>query len=117
MLLKYKNKFLSWAFSQIITNLITNSLIHGFEKNEQGNISIRISKEENKIKLLYKDNGKGIKEENQHKIFDPFFTTNRGNGGSGLGLNIIYTLITSKLNGSISCTSTENEGVEFIIIF
>ena len=105
------------AFSQIITNLITNSLIHGFEKNEQGNISIRISKEENKIKLLYKDNGKGIKEENQHKIFDPFFTTNRENGGSGLGLNIIYTLITSKLNGSISCTSTENEGVEFIIIF
>jgi len=105
------------AFSQIITNLITNSLIHGFEKNEEGDISITVSKEKNKIKLSYKDNGKGIKEENQHKIFDPFFTTNRENGGSGLGLNIIYTLITSKLNGSISCTSTENEGVEFIIVF
>ena len=67
--------------------------------------------------MIYKDNGKGVHNDDITKVFEPFFTTNRENGGSGLGLNIIYTLITSKLNGSISCTSTENEGVEFIITF
>ncbi len=105
------------AFSQVITNLIMNSLIHAFDKKEKGNISISINHDNDKIKITYKDNGRGIKEENLSKIFDPFFTTNRENGGSGLGLNIIYTIINSKLNGSISCKSAKNEGVEFIIIF
>lgn len=105
------------AFSQVITNLIMNSIIHGFEEKEPGNISIHISQENNQIKLIYKDNGKGIKKENLNKIFDPFFTTNRENGGSGLGLNIIYNIITSTLNGTITCNSKENEGIEFIIKF
>jgi len=104
------------AYSQIITNLIMNSLIHGFKEKEKGNISINITKENRDLKILYTDNGKGIKKENISKIFDPFFTTNRDNGGSGLGLNIIYNIIVSKLNGSIKCISQEQQGVEFIII-
>ena len=94
-----------------------NSIIHAFDKKEKGNISIIIKQDNNEMRISYKDNGRGIKEENLSKIFDPFFTTNRENGGSGLGLNIIYTIINSKLNGSISCKSVQNEGVEFIIIF
>ena len=103
-------------YSQIITNLIMNSLVHGFKDKEEGNIFINIENKNNELKIIYKDTGIGIKEENINKIFDPFFTTNRDNGGSGLGLNIIYNIITSRLNGSIKCYSEENNGVEFIII-
>ncbi|MCJ8326329.1 MAG: transporter substrate-binding domain-containing protein [Campylobacterales bacterium] len=104
------------SYSQIITNLIMNSLIHGFKEKEKGTIFINVSKNNKEVKIIYTDTGKGIKEENINKIFDPFFTTNRDNGGSGLGLNIIYNIIISRLNGSIKCNSQENNGVEFVII-
>ncbi|MDA7848151.1 transporter substrate-binding domain-containing protein [Sulfurospirillum sp.] len=105
------------AFSQIITNLIINSIKHGYLKRENGNITIEISKKDNYFMLVYKDDGKGISKDNLTKIFDPFFTTNRKGGGTGLGLNIIYNIVTSKLEGSITCNSKENMGVEFIIKF
>ena len=104
------------SYSQIITNLIMNSLIHGFKEKEKGNIFINVEKTANELKIIYKDTGCGISENNLNKIFDPFFTTNRDNGGSGLGLNIIYNIIISTLGGSITCNSQENNGVEFIII-
>lgn len=103
------------AFSQIITNLIINSINHGFKKNEVGTILITLENRDNSIYMVYKDSGKGIPKENLPKIFDPFFTTNRENGGTGLGMNIIYNIITSKLNGTIVCNSSPNNGVEFII--
>lgn len=93
-----------------------NSIIHGYDKKEKGLLSIYVTKEENLVKIIYKDDGKGIKEENISKIFDPFFTTNRHNGGSGLGLNIIYNIVTTKLNGKIICQN-KTKGVEFIITF
>lgn len=105
------------SISQIITNLVINSIKHGFEEKEKGNINIIISEKNKKFTLIYKDTGKGIKEENLNKIFDPFFTTNREKGGTGLGLNIIYNIITNTLNGSIKCKSQEGKGVEFIIMF
>ena len=104
------------AYSQIFTNLIMNSIIHGFKNTKDKKINISVKKSEKKLKIIYKDNGGGIKKENLSKIFEPFYTTNRDKGGSGLGLNIIYNIITSKLNGIISCKSKENYGVEFIII-
>lgn len=104
------------AFSQIITNLIFNSFAHGFQEKKEGDIFIDASLEDNKLKVVYKDNGKGIQEENLSKIFDPFFTTNRNNGGTGLGLNVIYNIVASTLKGTITCKSKENEGVEFTII-
>lgn len=104
-------------YSQILTNLIINSYNHGFDNKSEGNIIIDISKKDNKITLIYKDDGKGIKEKNLAQIFDPFFTTNRKAGGTGLGLNIIYNIVTSTLKGSIKCKSQENKGVEFILIF
>ena len=84
--------------------------------SKKGNINISIKKDKNKLFIIYKDSGCGIEKENLSKIFDPFFTTNRENGGSGLGLNIIYNIITSRLNGTIKCFSEVNKGVEFIII-
>ena len=103
------------AISQIITNLIFNSINHAYEDNEIGIITIDLKNENKKTIIVYKDDGKGIKKENLSKIFDPFFTTNRNKGGTGLGLNIIYNIITSQLKGSISCDSIENIGVKFII--
>ena len=105
------------AISQIITNLIFNSLNHGFDEDEIGTITIDLKKENEKTIIIYKDDGNGISKENITKIFDPFFTTNRDKGGTGLGLNIIYNIITTQLNGTITCTSTENFGVEFCIKF
>jgi len=103
-------------FSQVITNLIMNSMIHGFKDIENGIITISTKEEDNRLILCYKDNGKGIKKEHIEKIYDPFFTTNRDKGGSGLGLNIIYNIVVIKLNGTIHCSSSEGEGVLFKIV-
>ncbi len=103
------------AFSQIVTNLIINSLVHGYKDRKTGTITMYCEVKENKLIFIYKDDGNGIKEENLEKIFHPFFTTNREEGGSGLGLNIVYNIITHQLKGNIQCNSKENEGVEFII--
>lgn len=103
------------AFSQIVTNLILNSLVHAYDKNEKGVITLDFKLQNSQLIFVYKDDGKGIEEKNLNKIFDPFFTTNRSFGGSGLGLNIIFNIVTQKLKGTIKCKSKEKEGVEFII--
>lgn len=105
------------VFAQIFTNLILNTITHGIDKKENTNIHITISKEKNRIKIIYADDGQGIKKEYLSKIFDPFFTTNREKGGSGLGLNIVYNIIVNTLKGSIDCQSNENKGVKFEIDF
>jgi len=104
------------SISQIFTNFITNSLIHGFKKGDEGIINIKVIEKDKNIHIIYKDNGKGIKEDDLAQIFNPFFTTNRQEGGTGLGLNIVYNIVTSKLGGSINVKSTFGEGVEFEII-
>jgi len=106
-------------FYQIFTNLVFNSLIHGFcvdtPQARTGEIMIEISRLNNDLIINYKDNGYGIKEEIINRVFDPFFTTKRGTGGSGLGLSIVYNIITQNLGGHITCESEENSGVNFII--
>jgi len=101
------------AISQLITNFVINSLVHGFEDMEKGDIHIKISQVEGKILLFYTDNGKGIPEEYIKKVFDPFFTTKRNQGGSGLGLHIAYNLVTQTLQGKIECVSSPGQGVTF----
>ena len=103
------------VFAQILTNFIMNSIIHGFAEIENGNIDIVAFAEDNIFNLQYSDNGCGISEENINKVFTPFFTTKKNGGGSGLGLNIVYNLVTQKLNGSISVTSKVEVGTTFII--
>ena len=62
---------------------------------------------------IISDNGKGIAPEHLNRVFDPFFTTRLGQGGSGLGLNIVYNLSRGILGGQISVTSTRGIGTEF----
>jgi len=103
------------AFSQIITNLVLNSLSHGFDEKDKGRIEIMAKLDKDKLNLEYSDNGKGIPKENLSKIFEPFFTTNK-KLGTGLGLHIVYNLVTQKLNGSIECQSKINKGTIFKIM-
>lgn len=105
------------AFSQIITNLVMNSLIHAFDPSEQGEISITLNYTgDHEIQMIYADNGKGVPEENLKKVFEPFFTTNRQGGGSGLGMHIVYNLVTQKLGGKIQCQSEAGVGTEFVML-
>jgi len=103
------------AFSQILSNCILNSIIHGFDKNQEGIIKIKARKNNEDFILEYSDNGKGLDETTKDKVFDPFYTTNRANGGSGLGMNIVYNLVTQKLHGTIDIQSEVNQGVLFTI--
>ena len=105
------------AISQILTNFIMNSLIHGFKDKNDGHIKISAKKIDNNLQIIYTDDGKGIPKENLEKIFDPFFTTNRENGGSGLGLNIVYNLVENRLHGKIEAKSIVGDGVTFILTF
>jgi signal transduction histidine kinase len=89
--------------------------MNGFEQDDTGQINIDIKDDNDFIVLSYKDTGKGIPQEHIEKIFNPFFTTKRGQGGSGLGLHLIYNLITQKFKGSIQCTSEINNGVFFVV--
>jgi signal transduction histidine kinase/ligand-binding sensor domain-containing protein len=102
------------AFSQIITNLVLNSLTHGFDEEERGNIEIKANLDKNKLILEYSDNGKGISPGHVDKIFEPFFTTNK-QIGLGLGMHIVYNLVTQKLNGTIHCSSELDKGTSFRI--
>ncbi len=102
------------AFSQIITNLVINSLTHGFEEEQIGKIDVITNRKDGELVLKYKDNGSGISEINLQKIYDPFFTTNK-KSGTGLGMHIVYNLVTQKLKGTIKCESKEGKGVLFLI--
>jgi signal transduction histidine kinase/HAMP domain-containing protein len=101
---------------QVLTNLLNNALIHGIKSGVGQAITVRTSLIDSEHLLLsVRDDGAGIPPENLGKIFDPFFTTTLGQGGSGLGLNIVYNLVSGLLGGQIQVYSKIGEGSEFLI--
>jgi signal transduction histidine kinase len=90
---------------QVITNLFNNAILHGFEGGNDGEIKIRFNLLGDEVRLLFSDNGLGVTAENLSKLFDPFYTTKLGEGGSGLGLNIVHNIITSWMGGEIRVES------------
>ncbi|RLU02618.1 MAG: HAMP domain-containing protein [Ketobacter sp.] len=105
------------ALSQIITNLIMNSLQHGFELVEEGEIKMQVQQDDDGLVFDYFDNGKGIADEIRERIFDPFVTTARSKGGSGLGTHILYNLVTQVLSGTVVLIDDGKQGVHFRICF
>jgi len=105
------------ALSQIISNLALNSLTHAYDENSEGVIQIKSRVDGDSVVIEYADDGKGISRENLKHIFTPFFTTRRGMGGSGLGLSIVYNLVTGTLKGNITAESEEGKGTKFRIEF
>ena len=103
------------AFAQIVSNLVMNSLTHAFSGEEEGNMHIQVRKEGEDIAFTYSDDGKGMESNVLAKIFDPFFTTKRGTGGTGLGLYIVYNIVTQQFGGSIECDSVPGQGAIFRI--
>ncbi|MEH1832276.1 MAG: HAMP domain-containing sensor histidine kinase [Nostoc sp.] len=101
------------ALAQIFTNLVMNSLTHAYQLHESGQLRIQVRQEGECIVIQYSDDGCGIPLENLNKIFEPFFTTARQQGGSGLGLHIVYNLVTQKLQGTIHVHSEVEKGTLF----
>ena len=103
------------SFYQIISNLVLNSLTHGYEESESGHIEIKLERDPKLVLLVYSADGKGMSADAVKHIFDPFFTTRRSSDGSGLGMHIVYNLVTQLLQGSITCQSKVGHGVRFSI--
>jgi len=105
------------AVSQIVTNMVVNSLVHGFEREQAGKIDIRAALEDETVTLTYADDGAGMDEESLDKLFDPFFTTKRGSGGSGLGAHILFNLVTWALGGTVHVESAPGQGLRYELRF
>jgi PAS domain S-box-containing protein len=105
------------AIAQVITNLVMNSIKHGFENHKGGQVWINVDADSSRIRILYKDDGKGMSPDQLRQLYDPFYTTKRGRGGSGLGMNIVFNLMTQLLKGSIECVSDVGQGVVFVLDF
>ena len=91
--------------AQILTNLVVNSLQHGLDGKAQGQIIIEVTQQDQTILIHYQDNGRGMNAKQLKQLYDPFYTTKRGIGNSGLGMHIIYNIVTQSLHGSIDCIS------------
>ncbi len=103
------------ALSQIVTNLVMNSLLHAYEPGQAGYLRFEVTQHRDRIIIEYSDDGCGIPTEYQQKIFEPFFTTGRDQGGSGLGLHIVHNLVTQTLEGILRCESEVALGTRFIL--
>lgn len=103
------------AWIEIFTQIIQNSIQHGFQNRTAGVIDIEAFVKEDMVTLIYKDNGLGMVRDVLKSIYDPFFTTTRNQGSIGLGMSIVFNLVNRKLGGSIKVTSFENKGVTILI--
>ncbi|MEQ5806656.1 HAMP domain-containing histidine kinase [Alteromonas sp. NFXS44] len=105
------------VIAQIVTNMMINSLMHGFEHIEEGHISLAVSRDGGHIVMEYQDDGKGMSKEALTHLFDAFYTTRRNQGGSGLGTHIVFNLVTQTLDGSIEAFSEPEKGLRYVIRF
>lgn len=104
------------ALGQCITNFVSNSLQHGFEHREHGSMTITVEAiEPDRVRIAYADDGVGMTESTLKRVFDPFFTTKLGQGGSGLGMNIVYNIVREVLGGSIQIESTPGHGTRITL--
>lgn len=104
------------ALSQVVTNFVMNALRHAFEGRDAGTLEIVVDAlDDGGCTIAFRDDGVGIPPQHLKRIFDPFFTTKRGQGGTGLGLNIVYGLITNVLQGSVEVDSTRGSGTTFVV--
>ncbi len=103
-------------FGQVIANLVNNAAVHAFTDGRPlGIIQIDARSRPDGVELVVSDDGVGIAVDHLDRIFDPFFTTRLGQGGSGLGLNIVYNIVTGVLGGRVRVDSKPGEGAAFIV--
>ncbi len=96
---------------QVLNNLINNALMHAFEGRNCGHLHLSARAiEDGQIEIVFRDDGAGMSEEVLRHVFDPFFTTKMGNGGTGLGMNIVYNIVTGVMGGRITIESAPGKG-------
>jgi len=104
-------------YGQVLTNLFFNTVAHAFPNGDAGNVDIRVQEAgDDHVEILFEDNGCGMTHEVKRRAFDPFFTTRRDQGGTGLGLHIVYNIVTNRLGGRISLNSEPGAGTRIHIV-
>nr|WP_182915289.1 ATP-binding protein [Rhodopseudomonas palustris] len=104
------------SYGQILTNLFLNAVNHAFANGRAGSITITARPRGDDVEIVFADNGAGMTPDVQRQAFDPFFTTRRTEGGTGLGLHIVYNLVTQQLGGRMMLESRLGQGTTFRII-
>jgi signal transduction histidine kinase len=105
------------SYGQILTNLFLNAANHAFPDGRSGTITISAkSRGNDDVEINFADDGAGMTPDVQRQAFDPFFTTRRNEGGTGLGLHIVYNLVTQQLGGRMMLDSKLGQGTTFRII-
>ena len=100
-------------FGQVLINFVNNALLHAFEGPGGMMVLSATRVDGDRVRIEFRDDGRGIAPEHLARIFDPFFTTRMGQGGTGLGLNIAYNIVTTLLGGTIRVDSVVGEGTVF----
>jgi PAS domain S-box-containing protein len=105
------------SYGQVLTNLFLNSIAHAFPDGRQGNIAIKVSAcGADEVEIVFSDDGCGMSPDVRRQAFDPFFTTRRHQGGTGLGLHIVYSVVTDRLGGQLRLSSEPGEGTDVRIL-
>ena len=101
---------------QVLSNLVNNALLHAFDGREHGHMELHARRlDQEHVRITFRDDGVGIAGKNLARVFDPFFTTKAGQGDSGLGMNIVYNIVTSLLNGKIRVESELGNGTTVVL--
>jgi signal transduction histidine kinase len=101
-------------YGQVLTNLVLNAVVHAFPERQAGSVHLSINRDgADHVMIKLEDNGVGMDEETQRRAFEPFFTTRRAHGGTGLGLHIVYSLVTRRLGGRLYLESEPGKGTTF----
>ncbi|NVN86719.1 MAG: PAS domain S-box protein [Rhodopseudomonas sp.] len=104
-------------YGQVLTNLFLNSVAHAFPNGRAGNVDIKVRESgKDNVEILYSDDGCGMSLDVRRRAFDPFFTTRRDQGGTGLGLHIVYNIVTNRLGGRLDLDSEPGGGTRIQII-
>ena len=104
-------------YGQVLTNLFLNAVAHAFPDGKPGSVDIKVRESgKDNVEILFSDDGCGMSLDVRRRAFDPFFTTRRDQGGTGLGLHIVYSIVTNRLGGRLDLDSQPGNGTRIQII-
>jgi PAS domain S-box-containing protein len=104
-------------YGQVLTNLFLNAVAHAFPDGKPGSVDIKVRESgKDNVEIIFSDDGCGMSLDVRRRAFDPFFTTRRDHGGTGLGLHIVYSIVTNRLGGRLDLDSAPGRGTRIQII-
>jgi PAS domain S-box-containing protein len=104
-------------YGQVLTNLFLNAVAHAFPDGRPGAVDIQVRQSgKDNVEIIFSDDGCGMSLDVRRRAFDPFFTTRRDQGGTGLGLHIVYSIVTNRLGGRLELDSEPGKGTRIQIV-